>query len=106
MPVMSFRVKPEAIPGIVSNLGDLKGRTNDSEIIQQGQKYSFMDKRNNQPLAELDTANGMVTMYKSPESMAARIDSAFVSAKDIKDFIKENTAEPAPQVRFANNGPN
>jgi len=104
-PVMSVRIKPEAVATIISNMDDLKGRTNDSEIVKQGSQYSFMDKRTDQPLAKLDTAGGTLTMYKSPEALAQRIDSVFVSAKDIKDFIKENQVELAPEVKFAISGP-
>ncbi len=104
-PVMSFRIKPEAVKDIINNLDDIQSRTDDSQIVQQGSKYALMDNRTSQPLAELNTANSTLTMYKTPESMAARIDSVFVSSKDIKDFIQENKVEPAPQVRLANTGP-
>ena len=103
-PVMSIRIKPEAVNDIVSNLDAIQGRTDDSQILQAGSKYALMDTRTNQPLAELNTANSTLTMYKTPESLAARIDSAFISSSDIKDFIKENRVE-SPPVKLANNGP-
>ena len=105
---MSFHVKPEATAEIISNLDALKGRTDDSEIIQKDSKYSFMDTRNNRPLAEIDTATNKVTLYKSVESLAARINSNFVTAEDIRGFIKEySVAEQAPATPYkvANNGP-
>lgn len=105
IPVMSVRIKPEAVANIINNLDDLKGRTNDSEIVKQGSQYSFMDKRTDQPLAKLDAAGGTLKLYKTPEALAQRIDSVFVSTKDIKDFIKENAMESAPQVKLANSGP-
>ena len=108
IPAMSFHVKPEATAEIISNLDALKGRTDDSEIIQKDSKYSFMDTRNNRPLAEIDTATNKVTLYKSVESLAARINSNFVTAEDIRGFIKEySVAEQAPATPYkvANNGP-
>src|SRR3989338_587780 len=107
-PVLSIQVKPDAVTSIISNLDKLKDRTDDSEIVKSCGKYSFMDKRNNQPLAELDSHNGMLTLYKSPKDMAERIDSAFISTKTINDFIATSrvpeisaSATPVATVKIA-----
>ena len=105
-PVLKIQVKPEVIPEIIARLDTLKGFTKDSEIVQLGNKYSFIDKRNNQPLAEMDAGAGTLSMYKSPKDMAARIDSFFVSTKGIADFIASSKtndvavlSSPASQIQ-------
>lgn len=95
-PIMVISIRPEVIPKIISNLSLLKGRTDDSEIVQMGHNYAFMDKRTNLPLAELDTSTGTLSMYKSPKDMAARIDSTFVSVGTITDFIKTSRVPEQP----------
>lgn len=96
-PVLTIQVKPEAVKTIISSLGDLKGRTDDSEITQKGSAYTFTDKRTGLPLAELDTNSGTLAMYKSPKDMAARIDSILISEKTITNFIAESKAEAIPK---------
>lgn len=95
-PVLSIQVKPEVIPEIIKNLGTLQGRTDDSAIVHRGATYSFVDKRDGKPLAELDTKNEKLTMYKSPADMAERIDSTFIKEGTIKNFLKESAASPPP----------
>lgn len=99
-PYVTFPVKPEAVDKIINNMGKLKGRTDDAEIVTEKSsdgktRYSFIDNRNNQPLAVMQTQNGQtsLTLYKSPEQLAQRIDSAFVKAADIKEFISESRAD-------------
>lgn len=95
-PVLSIQVKPEVIPEIIKNLGALQGRTDDSAIVQKGSTYSFVDKRDGAPLAELNTETAKLTMYKSPKDMAERIDSAFIKEGTINKFLKESSASTPP----------
>lgn len=94
VPWLTIPVEPEATKKIVLNLDRIKGRTDDSNITKEttpagATRYSFMDTRNNQPLAVMNTENGRTSLalYKSPEDLAKRIDSVFVKADDIKQFI-------------------
>lgn len=100
-PYISYTVKPEKIPQIVENLAALESRTDDAKIVKRGTKYAFMDMKNGQPLAELDTAAGVMTLYKSPTDLAARIDSHFISAEKIKDFINDSRAQATPPIQVA-----
>lgn len=95
-PVMTISVNPDAIKLIIGKLSDLKSVTTDSEITQKGSAYTFTDKRTGQPLAELDTSSGTLAMYKNPKDMAARIDSMFVSEKDITKFIAASKVDAMP----------
>lgn len=91
-PVLSIQVKPDMIPQIIGGLNTLKGRTNDSEVIQTGNKYSFMDKRSGQPLADIDAGTGTMNLYKTPKDMAARIDSIIISESTINKFLADSKA--------------
>jgi hypothetical protein len=104
-PFITFPVKPEAASKIISNLDALKGRTDDSAILKEntatgGTKYSFMDTRTNTPLAVMNTQNGQasLSLYKSSEDLAKRIDSAFVKTEDVRNFIAEVRADSPTQV--------
>jgi hypothetical protein len=108
-PYITFPIKPDVVKKVISQLDEIKGRTKDSKItVEQtaggGTKYSLIDKRDNQPLAVMNARgdDATVTLYKSPEALAKRIDSIFVSQKKITEFIESNTASHAigsqPQV--------
>jgi len=99
-PHMTFPVKPDAFKEIINNLDKLKGRTTDSEVVKEttasgATKYSFIDKRNNQPLAVMTAQNNQanLSLYKSPEDLAKRIDSVFVNADSIKEFVTQSRAD-------------
>ena len=103
-PYVTFAVKPEIANELIEKLDQIKGRTDDSKITTEsvgngGTKFSLIDTRNNQPLAVMNKQgnDATLTLYKSPEALAARIDSAFISVKDIKDFVEESKLS-APQV--------
>lgn len=103
---ITLPIKPEGVQKIVENLNTLQGRTDDSRIdreIGSGTvKYSLIDTRNNQPLAEMTRQGGQgwLTLYQSPENLAKRIDSNFVSARSIRDFLDENRMD-APSAQMA-----
>lgn len=96
-PFMTFPVKPESAKEIINKFDQVKNRTDDSKTTSEptvdgGTRFSFIDKRDNQPLAVMNVQGGgaTITLYKSPESLANRIDSNFISAKDIRDFIQSS----------------
>lgn len=95
---MVVPIKPDVIPDIVNNLGKLKGRTDDSDIVRNGDTYSFVDKRTNMPLAELNTKDNTLALYKTPRDMALRIDSAFISEKTITTFINDSRVPQQPEI--------
>lgn len=105
---MSVQIKPEAVQNIINNIDKIQKRTDDSKIIQEGSKYSFMDLRNNQPLAELDTKSNTLHFHLDISKFVQRVDTIFLKDDDVMDFIKENKVESAaPAVyKVANNGPN
>jgi hypothetical protein len=97
-PVMTVPIKPDVVPEIISGLGRLKGRTEETDIVQSGSVYSFIDKRTNQALVEVNTKENVLTLYKSPKELAERIDSAFISADTITKFINDSRSYPAQGV--------
>lgn len=107
-PYTTFAVKQDVVKDIVSQLGKLKTVTDDAKITKEslpdgGTKYSFIDTRDNQPLAIMRAHQGAeatLTLYKSPEALAKRIDSRFVSVQDIKEFI-QTSGITSPQFAAA-----
>lgn len=96
-PAMAFAVKPDVAQKVIASLSDIQGRTDDSEIVRRpgasgGMQYALLDKRNGEPLAALHEQGGQYKMalYKTPHALAERIDSFFVSEKDISDFVRES----------------
>jgi hypothetical protein len=106
-PHMTFPVKPQALKEIINNLDSLKGRTADSEVVKEttdsgATKYSFIDTRNNQPLAVMTEQNGQasLSLYKSPAELAKRIDSVFINADSIKEFVAKSRSD-VPSETYA-----
>ena len=106
-PVATYPINAKATQELLGNLKSLQSRTDESrlerETTPEGQtKYALIDMKNNQPLATLQVSGqqGTLALYKSPEDLAKRIDSFFVTPDTINAFLNEARApgmkEPSP----------